>query len=57
MMINDGRETLDQSKIANGFINFFLNIRSKLRSSIPSLFEDFKDFLGATEINLDEFLL
>lgn len=50
MMFIDGRETLDQNKIANGSNKFFLNIGPKLRASILSLFEDFKDFLSAAEI-------
>lgn len=50
MMFIDGRETFDKSKIANGFNKFFLNIGPKLRASILSLFEDFKDFSSAAEI-------
>ena len=44
MMFTKGCETFDQSKIANGFNKFSLDIEPKLASFILSSFKDLENF-------------
>ena len=57
MMVIDGCEIFDQSKIAHSFNKFFTDMGQKLASSIPSSSKDLKDFLSSSSTSLDEYLL
>ena len=57
IMVIDGCEIFDQSKIAHGFNKFFTDVGPKLASSIPSSSKDFNDFLSSASTSLDEYLL
>ena len=57
MMFTKGCETFDQSKIANGFNKFSLDIEPKLASFILSSFKDLENFWSAADTTLDGYLL